>query len=104
MKKRTPGHGIGSLTPRTFTLWKWTILILTLTLIHTTHAAKDRKKADQVTDPTGVRTVDDWLEIGPDALISSCDTAGLPSEGTDRELAERLHQHYQQIAASRSQR
>ena len=99
------GHGIGSPTPRTSTLWKWTILLLTLLiLISPTHAGKDRKKADHVVDPTGVRSVNEWLAIGTDALISSCETAGLPTDGTDEERALRLHAHYQQVAASRSQR
>ena len=57
-----------------------------------------KKKPVAVTDPKGMRSLQDWTNLGKVSLRLSCEAIGLPSEGSTTELATRLHGFYYSLS------
>ena len=85
--------------------------VLGLLVLGMMHATKDKKKDTKkkpiaVTDPLGLRSFEDWVNLGEDVLSLSCRVASLPAEfsaeGTICEMARRLFEYYQDMLAQES--
>ena len=95
------GLGFGALNGKRIGIWTLTIILL-MGLVAGVDAGKDKKKkADNMADPTGQMTLQDWLDLTDDVLLSSCEAAGLMQEGSHEEMAQRLYDHFQRIATTR---
>ena len=71
-----------------FFLLTWLVIVL---------AGKDKpvkKRPVAVTDPMGMRSLDDWINLGRDVLVKSCAAANLPATGTAFGMASRLYHYY----------
>ena len=66
-------------------------------------AGKDKsvkKKPIAVTDPLGLRTLEDWLNLGEVVLKKSCLAVKIPMSGSAVTMARRLLNYYRRLGAS----
>ena len=56
-----------------------------------------RKRPVAVTDPYSLRTLEDWINLGKEVLIKSCEVAALPTTGEITSLARRLKLYYDKL-------
>ena len=73
----------------------WWILLFDWSLL--VYAGKDKcvkKRTVAVTDPWGLRSLEDWINLGPLVLKKSCEAANLSSVGSLLTLAKRLYHFY----------
>ena len=95
--------------------WKVCVLIVMVAwFAEMTAAGKDKQRKKKggkevkkrpvaVTDPTGLRSKEDWLNLGTQVLTLSCEAADIPT-GTLVEMANRLHGFYQDMTNNQGKR
>ena len=72
-------------------LWLWAQLVLLCLWV--VSGGKDRvvkKKPIAVTDPLRLRSLEEWINLGKEALIKSCEAAGIATRGSIVQMAKRL--------------
>ena len=59
-----------------------------------------RKKNVPVTDPLCLRTIDDWINLGKESLVLSCNAAGILPSSSITHMARSLYGFYQALRSS----
>ena len=82
---------------------KWYYILLFLYVCDEVHPGKDkekitRKRPTAVNDPYGMRSLDDWVDLGSVVLKKSCEAVNLSPSGGIMAMARRLEEFYHQMA------
>ena len=70
------------------------LLFLWLVVVKAGKDKSVKKRPVAVSDPMGLRSLDDWNKLGRDVLTKSCKAANLPTSGTNFGMASRLFHYY----------
>ena len=85
----------------------WYCILLLFHLCDEVHPGKDkdkekvtRKRSTAVSDPYGMRSLDDWVNLGAVVLKKSCEAVNLSPSGGIMAMALRLEEFYHQMAGN----
>ena len=85
----------------------WYCILLLFHLCDEVHPGKDkdkekvtRKRPTAVSDPYGMRSLDDWVNLGAVVLKKSCEAVNLSPSGGVMAMALRLAEFYHQMAGN----
>ena len=78
----------------------WWFIGYTILLANTVKEKTVKKRPVAVSDPWGLRSLEDWVNLGLVVLKKSCEAANLSPNGSSTTLARRLYHFYQGMATS----